>query len=127
MQQNNKEQQWLADMMNQHMYNATTYTVVSKVIEDVRDALKHMCLAEDAYVPYPFTFLDDIKAKYAKPVSNDTQQVNIAEELLKEIERRLPTDKEFHNSAIQLGYAWAMTAVQCLLNEIKAERCPDEG
>ena len=47
-------------------------------------------------------------------------------ELLNEIVSRLPTDRTFHNSDIQMGYAWAITAVMKLLSEIERGEAPDE-
>lgn len=63
---------------------------------------------------------------------NDTPEVDvvpkadITKELLDEIERRLPTDKTFNSSDIQIGYAWAMSSVMRMLNEIRAERLPSD-
>lgn len=60
-----------------------------------------------------------------KPPEPFPSESEIIEKLLDEIYRRLPTNKQFNNCDIQLGYAWAMTAVQRLLNEIREERLQD--
>lgn len=53
-------------------YNKGRSDVAREIFEEIEDVLVDMCMAEDAYIPYPFTFLEELKKKYE--VTDDEQR-----------------------------------------------------
>ena len=113
---------WLdGDELKQHEVNRAA-TMREKTLQIIEGQTREIISLQRAVNNSLPSGVQACSEEEAMKIGYERGRAAATKELLDEINRRLPTDKQFNNCDIQLGYAWAMTAVQRLLSDIRAER-----